>query len=117
MDSADNIDTTSDLRAECQQLRKEVARLYHVLRKTASIRFFHLVCQPIQFFVDATDDKLSTEQKIELFRSLFRGREDVYGIRWQGPNRRQGYPSLKTEVIIQAAFGYAAEFLFGRVTN
>jgi hypothetical protein len=31
------------------------------------------------------------ERKIALFRSLFRGREDVYGVRWEGKNGKSGY--------------------------
>ncbi|MFQ5737272.1 MAG: DEAD/DEAH box helicase family protein [Thermodesulfobacteriota bacterium] len=33
----------------------------------------------------------STEEKIALFRSLFRGREDVYPLRWETKNGRSGY--------------------------
>lgn len=40
--------------------------------------------------------KLSTSEKIALFRSLFRGREDVYAQRWEGPDGRSGY-SPRTE--------------------
>lgn len=39
---------------------------------------------------------LNTIQKIALFRSLFRGREDVYAQRWESPDGRSGY-SPKTE--------------------
>ena len=36
--------------------------------------------------------KLSTpEEKIVLFRSLFRGREDIYAVRWEGRGGRSGY--------------------------
>lgn len=35
--------------------------------------------------------ELSTNQKIELFRSLFKGREDVFSIRWESKNGRTGY--------------------------
>jgi len=35
---------------------------------------------------------LSTpEEKITLFRSLFRGREDIYAVRWEGRGGRSGY--------------------------
>ena len=39
---------------------------------------------------------LTTAQKITLYRSLFRGREDVYAQRWESPDSRSGY-SPKTE--------------------
>jgi len=29
--------------------------------------------------------------KVALFRSLFRGREDVYAVRWENPDGRAGY--------------------------
>ncbi len=34
---------------------------------------------------------LSTSDKISLYRSLFRGRDDVYAVRWEGKNGRSGY--------------------------
>jgi hypothetical protein len=34
---------------------------------------------------------LSADEKIQLFRSLFRGREDVYAVRWEGRNGKSGY--------------------------
>jgi hypothetical protein len=42
MDSADNIDPTNDLRAECQQLRKEVSRLHQFLRENGIDPFLPL---------------------------------------------------------------------------
>ena len=34
---------------------------------------------------------LSNDQKVTLFRALFRGREDVYAVRWESPDGRSGY--------------------------
>src|SRR5262252_5972832 len=31
------------------------------------------------------------EEKIALFRNLFRGREDVYAVRWEGGGGKSGY--------------------------
>ena len=36
-------------------------------------------------------NKSPADQKVDLFRSLFRGREDVYAVRWEGKNGRTGY--------------------------
>ncbi|MEW6040333.1 MAG: DEAD/DEAH box helicase family protein, partial [Elusimicrobiota bacterium] len=36
-------------------------------------------------------DDLSNNKKIQIFRSLFRGREDVYAVRWIGKNGKTGY--------------------------
>lgn len=33
----------------------------------------------------------STQEKVTLFRSLFRGRDDVYALRWQSSSGRSGY--------------------------
>ena len=34
---------------------------------------------------------LSADEKIKLFRSLFREREDMYAVRWEGKNGKSGY--------------------------
>src|SRR5260221_12924380 len=34
---------------------------------------------------------LSETEKIRIFRSLFRGREDVYAVRWERADGRKGY--------------------------
>lgn len=40
----------------------------------------------------------SPEEKVGLFRNLFRGREDVYALRWEGKDGRSGYsPSCAHE--------------------
>jgi hypothetical protein len=39
---------------------------------------------------------LAPEEKVKLFRELFRGREDVYAVRWESPDGRTGY-SPKSE--------------------
>src|ERR1700689_5539201 len=40
----------------------------------------------------AKASNLSTpEEKITLFRSLFRGREDIYAVRWEGRGGKSGY--------------------------
>ena len=33
----------------------------------------------------------TAEQRIALFRSMFRGREDVYAVRWENADGRSGY--------------------------
>lgn len=39
----------------------------------------------------AVNQASDPEAKIALFRSLFRGREDVYAVRWEAPDGRAGY--------------------------
>ena len=33
----------------------------------------------------------SSDEKVRLFRALFKGREDVYAVRWEGRNGKAGY--------------------------
>src|SRR6202521_4295232 len=45
--------------------------------------------------VNASDNNIAVpsapERKIALFRSLFRGREDVFAVRWEGKGGKSGY--------------------------
>lgn len=38
-----------------------------------------------------TPENLSTQQKIEIFASLFKGRDDIYALRWDNKQGRSGY--------------------------
>lgn len=40
---------------------------------------------------DRTRSEMSVAEKIALFRGLFRGREDVYALRFEGPGGKSGY--------------------------
>src|SRR5436190_10064910 len=84
------------LHAECERLRKENADLRLRLGEPPAD------CAPIvgaDFSLDKKNAQLSAtitadsppELKVSLFRSLFRGRDDVYAARWQGRNGRTGY--------------------------
>ena len=72
-----------DQQQECSKLRAENARLIALLEKHG---ISHSVEPPLPT-PPATPPRatstLSTEQKIALFRRLFRGRTDVYPIRWE----------------------------------
>lgn len=70
-----------------ERLRRENVRLKALLAKHG-----------IEIPKEATGDPhfgspktraLSSEQKIELFRSLFMGRQDVYAVRWESPDGRK----------------------------
>jgi len=41
--------------------------------------------------VPLTPSALSTDQKVALFRRLFRGRTDVYSVRWESKAGKTGY--------------------------
>ncbi|MBS3909088.1 MAG: hypothetical protein KGZ93_05620 [Actinobacteria bacterium] len=95
--------------AECARLRAENSRLKTLLglaeteavspaeslpheQKAPEI----IVLQQGNLFT--VTNRSSTEEKIALFRSLFRGREDVYAVRWEGKSGSSGYsPSCRNE--------------------
>lgn len=73
----------ADQQRECAQLRSENARLISLLEKHS---IAHSVDPPppaLPATPPRANSHLSTEQKIALFRKLFRGRTDVYPIRWE----------------------------------
>ena len=81
--------------AECSRLREENARLRRLLAE-------HNILippsePPMRPFVKpmealSLDERQERARKrIALFRSLFRGREDVYACRWETPDGRSGY--------------------------
>src|SRR5258708_24077188 len=95
--SGDQIDGVEldALRKECRQLREETERLRSLLDQ-------HGICstspRTVQRPVDPVPSKakLTTSEKVALFRSLFGGREAVYAQTWESPDGRSGY-SPKTE--------------------
>ena len=85
--------------AEVRRLRDENARLRGLLIehsiRIAEPRPTSGIPQTPQTISAARDVGRSAsgtaEQRIELFRSLFRGRDDVYAIRWENSDGRSGY--------------------------
>ncbi len=84
------------LRRKCLQLAEENVRLRSLLAQHGIAP--GSVPRPTQRPVDPAPErhKLSTAGKVALFRSLFRGRDDVYAQRWESPDGRSGY-SPRTE--------------------
>jgi len=82
----------ADALAECERLRTENCEL----RERLGINI-HEPPSPIvsvQFPIaakGAVTHKSTAEEKVALFRSLFRGRDDVYAVRWEGRNGKAGY--------------------------
>src|SRR5882724_10427532 len=77
--------------AECERLRQENAQLKRRWNMehsgtTAPIKAAVLIENGAENFTE-----LSPEAKVALFRQLFRGRDDVYAIRWEKRNGRSGY--------------------------
>jgi hypothetical protein len=78
--------------AECERLRAENRRL------RGSLEIHDARPLPLPAFSKSAptapatiNAKSSPEEKVKLFRSLFRGREDVYAVRWEGRNGKVGY--------------------------
>src|SRR5215472_1037911 len=80
--------------AECARLREENARLkalqYPPHDQTAPAPE---TVSPASNTItpEIISDKFTPEAKVTLFQSLFRGREDVYALRWESKNGRSGY--------------------------
>jgi hypothetical protein len=83
--------------SECTRLQEENARLRRLLSAhgiTPRPEFIEGASRHPAELVDGRttiSDKSTPEEKIALFRSLFRGREDVYAVRWERPGGRSGY--------------------------
>jgi hypothetical protein len=80
--------------AECERLREENARLRLRVREAP------LPATPKQVSAHNNNKNQASanvandsppELKVSLFRSLFRGREDVYALRWEGRTGKTGY--------------------------
>ena len=78
--------------AECERLRAENRRL----REPLGISDAQTLPPPASLqspsaTTATVNAKSSPEEKVKLFRDLFRGREDVYAVRWEGRNGKLGY--------------------------
>ncbi len=71
-----------DARAEIERLREENQRLKKLLEVRASVP--GIISGANLRLGTSVSAKSSTQDKIRLFRSLFRGRDDVYAVRWEG---------------------------------
>jgi hypothetical protein len=80
---------------ENQRLREENARLRRLLAANdiPVQPFVPDNARPIQTTMPAAVENKEecARKRIALFRSLFRGREDVYARRWENPDGRSGY--------------------------
>ena len=85
------------LRAENAQLREEVRRLRgegarpYVARAPQQLSLDSLT--PAKAITNASPNI----EKVQLFRRLFRGREDVYAMRWERPDGQAGYAPAVTD--------------------
>ena len=83
--------------SECARLREENARLKSILNlsheeaKPPSIAIANPEPTKVTIENVTITKKSLVESKIAIFRSLFRGREDVYPKRWEGKDGKSGY--------------------------
>lgn len=78
--------------AECEKLRTENQRLREQLGiATIEPAGEQALAEPASLEVAFVTAKSSPDGKVKLFRSLFRGREDVYALRWEGRDGKKGY--------------------------
>ena len=77
---------------ECERLRTENAHLRMIsgIPNWTSAESSPTTI-PIEVGPESNAGPPAPEKKIALFRSLFRGREDVYAVRWEGKNGKSGY--------------------------
>jgi len=82
--------------AECESLRQENSRLRlrvggtRAIRDPPAERPSPSKGERLRPATAVTNDS-RPELKVALFRSLFRGRDDVYAIQWQGKSGKTGY--------------------------
>jgi regulator of replication initiation timing len=79
--------------AECERLRVENQQLRERLGLPEAEAATQSTNGSTEFnsTLAAVTSKSGADEKVKLFRSLFRGREDVYAARWEGRNGKIGY--------------------------
>ncbi|MEN8207578.1 MAG: hypothetical protein ABFS24_16475 [Pseudomonadota bacterium] len=75
------------LEAECVRLREENTQLRERLSLPSDAPAQCILADSTAFL----DQASPAGEKIELFQQLFRGREDVYPLRWENRKGRSGY--------------------------
>ena len=81
------------MQEECQRLREENTHLRAMLGIDCSPtdKLFSKAVQVSKLSYTGASAVSTPEEKIALFRNLFRGREDVFALRWEGRSGKSGY--------------------------
>jgi superfamily II DNA or RNA helicase len=85
--------TDNSLEDELRRLREENTRLRKLLA-THGIAWEEVIppaVSPLPETLTQISNRLSTAEKIALFRERFRGRTDVYPVRWESTKGKSGY--------------------------
>jgi len=94
MPDQDNIqERLKTVQEECRRLREENAHLRAMLGISQSLPKEPIPqAAPVPNLSSTARSGVCTpEEKISLLRNLFRGREDVFAIRWEGKGGKSGY--------------------------
>ena len=91
--------TLKELKIECERLQRENTYLRQLLSLNSEATLVisekeSIDVKKIDTLIENNETSSTTltpAEKISLYRSLFRGRDDVYAIRWEGKNGRAGY--------------------------
>lgn len=89
--------------AECERLREENRRLREQLGIDAVKESGTPVAQ------GAITTKSPAEEKVKLFRNHFRGRDDIYAVRWEGRSGKTGYSPARRKIWDNSLQRYADE--------
>lgn len=85
-------DMSMDIKTEIKDIQQKLAALKHEKIKLEAQLLFLEKQQASQASTANHSKKFSQEDKIRIFRSLFRGREDVYPLRWENTKtEKSGY--------------------------
>lgn len=86
-------DRIADLEAECARLRAENDALRSLAQRKPAGEASPVLREPPPLVATeaAVRHDSPTADKVALFRSLFRGREDIYPVRWESKAGRTGY--------------------------
>lgn len=76
--------------AECDRLQEENRQLRDRLGIQTERKSVQPISTPSANGASVINSKSSPDEKVKLFRSLFRGRDDVYAVRWEGRNNGKG---------------------------
>lgn len=85
----ENNERYQQLLQHCEELQKENDRL-KVLLQRHGIKYEIVASKSLEASPNPLTSQLSLDEKVQLFRSLFRGREDVYARRWQSKTTGKG---------------------------
>ncbi|WP_434006909.1 TOTE conflict system archaeo-eukaryotic primase domain-containing protein [Paenibacillus konkukensis] len=86
------------LKQENRLLRLQLSKFIDIEALEPDLPFHRPAIENEQAPIGQVNLKSSSEEKIALFRSLFRGREDVYPVRWMNKAGKSGYsPTCQNE--------------------